>query len=181
MTIFTSIGSTALPQRLALANAAIEAAFRLRPDGGETHLARAQHLYEGYLDYDGALAELVIAHQSLPNDARLFALNGYIERHRPGGNQEAALRYFERAIELDPRNSLLLRQIAFEGIGFLFAAIGRKKELWIASLEIRPNDAYLKVSRAFVELDWKADTRPLHPVHRFNSGYKSSCDSGYRR
>ena len=29
-------------------------------------------------------------------------------------------------------------------------------------LAIRPNDAYLKVSRAFVELDWKADTRPLH-------------------
>ena len=47
------------------------------------------------------------AHQSLPNDARLFALNGYIERHRPGGNQEEALRYFERAIELDPRNSSL--------------------------------------------------------------------------
>ena len=29
-------------ERLALAKAAIEAAFRLRPDGGETHLARAQ-------------------------------------------------------------------------------------------------------------------------------------------
>jgi TolB-like protein/predicted Ser/Thr protein kinase/Flp pilus assembly protein TadD len=147
-------------ERLALAKAAIEAAFRLRPDGGETHLARAQHLYEGYLDYDGALAELAIAHQSLPNDARLFALTGYIERHRPGGNQEEALRYFERAIELDPRNSLLLRQIAFS---YDFLRRYREEEGIVdRELAIRPNDAYLKVSRAFVELDWKADTRPLH-------------------
>ena len=147
-------------ERLALAKAAIEAAFRLRPDGGETHLARAQHLYEGYLDYDGALAELAIAHQSLPNDARLFALNGYIERHRPGGNQEEALRYFERAIELDPRNSLLLRQIAFS---YDYLRRYREEEGIVdRELAIRPNDAYLKVSRAFVELDWKADTRPLH-------------------
>ena len=148
------------PERLALAKAAIEAAFRLRPDGGETHLARAQHLYEGYLDYDGALAELAIAHQSLPNDARLFALNGYIERHRPGGNQEEALRYFERAIELDPRNSLLLRQVSFS---YDYLRRYREEEGIVdRELAIRPNDAYLRVSRAFVELDWKADTRPLH-------------------
>ncbi len=149
-------------ERLALAKAAIEAASRLRPDAGEAHLARAQHLYEGYLDYDGALAELGIAHQSLPNDARLFALKGYIERHRPGGNQEEALRYFERAIELDPRNSILLRQVAFS-----YNYLRRYKEeegVVDRELAIRPNDVYLKASRAFVELDWKADTRPLHEL-----------------
>ena len=68
------------PARLALAEAAIESAFRLRPDAGEAHLARAGHLYRGYLDYDGALAELETARQTLPNDARLFELKGYIER-----------------------------------------------------------------------------------------------------
>ena len=45
MTIFTSIGFDRTPERLALAEAAIEAAFRLRPDAGEAHLARAEHLY----------------------------------------------------------------------------------------------------------------------------------------
>ena len=44
------------PARLALAEAAIEAALRLHPDAGEAHLARAGHLYRGYLDYDGALS-----------------------------------------------------------------------------------------------------------------------------
>src|SRR6266496_3435134 len=36
------------PARLASAEAAIQAAFRLRPDDGETHLARAWNLYHGH-------------------------------------------------------------------------------------------------------------------------------------
>src|SRR5438552_2824026 len=58
--------------RLALAEAALQAASRLRPDAGETHLARGQNLYWAYGDYDGALAELEVARQTLRNDARLF-------------------------------------------------------------------------------------------------------------
>src|SRR5262249_44362985 len=100
-------------KRLSLAEAAIEAAFRLRPDAGEAHLARAGHLYRGYRDYDGALAELETARQTLPNDARFFELKGYIERRRPGGNQEEALRNLERAIDLDPRNFFMLQQTVF--------------------------------------------------------------------
>ena len=46
--------------RLAMAEAAVQVALRLRPDAGEAHLARAEHLYRGYLDHDGALAELEI-------------------------------------------------------------------------------------------------------------------------
>ena len=42
------------PARLALADAAVKAAQRLRPDAGETHLALAEHLYCGFLNYDGA-------------------------------------------------------------------------------------------------------------------------------
>src|SRR5207249_5768770 len=57
--------------RLALAEAAIQTASLLRPDAGETHLARAENLYDGYLDYDGALAELELAGRSLPNDPRV--------------------------------------------------------------------------------------------------------------
>src|SRR6266496_3763596 len=85
------------PARLTLAEAAIESALHLRPDAGEAHLARAGHLYRGYLNYDAALAELEIARQSLPNDARLFELQGYVERRRAGGNQKEALRHLERA------------------------------------------------------------------------------------
>src|SRR5262249_18810205 len=78
------------PARLALAETAIQAAFRLLPDSGEAHLARAENLYMGYLDYDGALAELEIASQGLPNDPKVFQLKGYIERRQ--GKQDEALR-----------------------------------------------------------------------------------------
>ena len=36
------------PERLTLAQAAIDSAIRLRPDAGDAHLARARHLYRGY-------------------------------------------------------------------------------------------------------------------------------------
>src|SRR5207237_1003501 len=78
------------PARLALAEAAVQAATRLRPDAAEAHLARAQYLYNGLRDYAGALAELEIARRGLPNDPRLFELTGYILRRR--GQQEEGLR-----------------------------------------------------------------------------------------
>src|SRR5438094_4502919 len=49
------------PARLALAQSAIDSAFRLRPDSGEAHLALGWHLYWGYSDYDRARAELALA------------------------------------------------------------------------------------------------------------------------
>ena len=98
------------PARLALAEAAMQAATRLRPDAAETHLARAQYLYYGLRDYAGALAELEIARRALPNDPRLFELTGYILRRR--GQKEEGLRNLQRAVELDPRNLFTLQQIA---------------------------------------------------------------------
>jgi TolB-like protein len=96
--------------RLALADAAVEAALRLRADAGEAHLVRAENLYMGYLDYDGALAELATANQTLPNDPGIFALRGAILRRQ--GKQEEALQNLQRAVELDPLNFSSLLQVA---------------------------------------------------------------------
>jgi tetratricopeptide (TPR) repeat protein len=97
------LGYDHTPARLALAGAAVEMALHLRPEAGEAHLARAQHLYRGYLDYNGALSELEIAQRTLPNDPRIWELTGYIARRR--GQHEQGLRNLERAVELDPRTS----------------------------------------------------------------------------
>jgi len=35
--------------------------------------------------------------------------------------------------------------------------------MWDHALAIKPDDADTKVARAFLELDWEADTRPLIP------------------
>jgi TolB-like protein/class 3 adenylate cyclase len=146
------------PTRLALAEAAIQAASRLRPDAGETRLARAHNLYWGYLDYHGALAELELAAQTLPNDPRIFALKGYIERRQ--GRWEESTRNLERAIDLDPRNFFMLQQIAVS-YGVL-RRYSEEKSILNRALAIEPDDVDTKVALASVEFHWKADTRPLH-------------------
>ena len=152
------IGLDHTPARLALADAAVQAAFRLRPDAGEVHLARAQSLYRGYLDYDGALAELEIARRTLPNDPRLFELKGYIERRQ--GGWEDAIQNLERAADLDPRNVDTLQQIAlsYEDL----RRYAEEKLVFDRALAIEPNNAEMRVTRAFADLHWKADTRSLH-------------------
>jgi TolB-like protein/class 3 adenylate cyclase/Tfp pilus assembly protein PilF len=146
------------PARLALAEAAIQAAFRLRPDAGEARLSRAWNLYQGYRDYDGALAELAAASQSLPNDSHVFELTGYIQRRQ--GRWEESTRNLERAIELDPRNVRTLQQIV-TNYDF-FRRYAEKKSVYDRLLAFEPNDALMKAKRAFIELDSKADTRSLH-------------------
>jgi serine/threonine protein kinase/tetratricopeptide (TPR) repeat protein len=145
---------------LAQAEAALQSAARLRPDAGETHLARARNLYWGYLDYDGALRELEIARQSLPGEDWVFSLKGYIERRQ--GRWEECIRDLERATELDPRNVLTLQQT---GQTYqLLRRYSEAKSTLQRILAFEPNDPVTKTLHAFIELDSKADTRPLHEV-----------------
>ena len=145
------------PARLALAEAAVQAATRLRPDAAETHLARAQYLYYGLRDYAGALAELEIARRALPNDPRLFELTGYILRRR--GQLEEGLQNLQRAVELDPRNFYTLQQIAIS-----YQLLGRYAESIAAldrALAIMPDNVETRANRGSFYLYWKGDTRPL--------------------
>ena len=146
------------PARLASAEAAIQAAFRLRPDDGETHLARAWNLYHGHLDYDGALAELEVARQTLPNDSGLFETMGFVLRRQ--GHWEESTRSLERAFELDPRNVNTLYQIGLSYGGFRRYA--EQKSKFDRILTIEPDNLGAKAERAFVDVNWKADTGPLH-------------------
>jgi len=148
-------GSDHTPARLALAEATLQAATRLRPDAAETHLARAQYLYYGLRDYSGALAELEIARRGLPNDPRLFEVTGYILRRR--GQHEEGLQNLQRAVELDPRNFFTLQQIALS-----YQFLGRYADSIAAldrALAIMP-DNLTRALRGLFYFCWKADTRP---------------------
>src|SRR4030095_834452 len=148
------------PERLALAEAAIQAAFRLRPDASDVHLARAWHLYWGYRNYDGALAEVESARPSRPNDPWVFQLIGYIRRRQ--GRWEESTQNLERAVDLDPRNFALLRQIAI-----LYDDLRRyadQQAVLDRALALRPDDLEVKIDRANVEADWKGDTSPMHQL-----------------
>jgi TolB-like protein/Tfp pilus assembly protein PilF len=148
------------PARLAAAEAAVQAAFRLRPDAGETHLARARNFYWGYLDYDSALAELEVAHRTLPNDPRVFESKGYIERRQ--GRWEESIRDLAHVIELDPKNFFTLQQAAqsYQRL----RRYAEEKSALERVLTFEPDDAVTKVQDALAELNSKGDTRPLHQI-----------------
>jgi len=145
------------PARLALADGALKTVIRLRPDAGETHLARADFLYRCYLDYEKARAELAVAQRALPNNSDIFELTGYIDRRQGLWNESA--RSLQRALALDPRNFFILQQIAlsyqeFRQFRAMAAALDR-------ALVLIPGDLDTRVTRASVDLEWRADPRPL--------------------
>lgn len=150
------------PNRLARADAALKAVVRLRPDAGETHFARANFFYRCYLDYHHARTELGLAERALPNNSEIFELTGYIDRRQGLWNESA--RSLQRALELDPRNFFMLQQIAlsyqeFRQFGAMAAALDR-------ALKLIPRDVDTRVTRALVDLEWKADPRPLDEIVR---------------
>jgi TolB-like protein len=150
------------PTRLALADGALKAVLRLRPDAGETHLAQANFLYRCYLDYDHARAELALAQHALPNNSEIFELTGYIDRRQGFWNESA--RSLQKALDLDPRNFFMLQQIAssyqeFRQFGAMAAALDR-------ALALVPRDLDTRVTRALVDLEWRADPRPLRETIR---------------
>ena len=150
------------PERLALAEAALKAVVRLRRDAGETHLARANFFYRCYLDYNYARTELGLAERALPNNSQIFELTGYIDRRQGLWNESA--RSLQRALELDPRNFFMLQQIAlsyqeFRQFGAMAAALDR-------ALKLIPRDVDTRVTRALVDLEWKADPQPLDEIIR---------------
>jgi serine/threonine-protein kinase len=144
--------------RLQLSEAAIESIRRIRPNSGETHLALAQHLYWAYQSYDRAREELAIARRTLPNEARIPLLAGYIDRRQ--GRWDESLDQMKQALELDPHNLSILQQTSLT-----YQALRRYKET-VATLNkvlaIAPKDIAIKVWRDWVELQWRSDPAPLH-------------------
>src|SRR5207248_3302887 len=145
------------PERLALAQSAIDSAFRLRPDSGEAHLALACHLFLGYSDYDRARAELALAQQSLPNNPQIYDLAGSIDRSQR--RWADAIHNLERACELDPRNLPYLIDL---GSTYLWLHdYDQHTKIMDRIVAVDPGRKPGRIFRASVELYRRADTAPL--------------------
>jgi len=143
------------PARLALAQSAIDSAFRLRPDSGEAHLALGWHLQ--YSEYDRARAELALAQQSLPNDPRVYELAGKIDRRQ--GRWADATHNLQRASELDPRNLPYLLNLAAT-YNLWLHDYEQYAKVMDRILALHPDDKPTRILRAFIEVDQRADTGP---------------------
>jgi len=158
-------GQDHTPARLALAEAAIAAAARLRPNSGDLHLLLAEHFYRGYLDYDHARAELALAQHTLPNNEQIFYWIAIIDRRQ--GRWNESVRNFEKAMEVDPRETVYLRNTA--QIYELQRRFAEAAALLDRVLKLIPQDQTtdeydkrgVRVERASIDLAWRADPRPL--------------------
>src|SRR5204862_8181734 len=133
---------------------------RLQEDAGQAHLALANYYYHGFRDYGRARSELAIAQRTLPNNADVFRLTGFIDRRE--GHWEEATRNLERALELDPRNFVLLQQLALT-----YQSQRRyadEARTYDRALTIVPADPNSRILRALVALDWRADIKPFQTM-----------------
>src|SRR6266487_4095392 len=146
--------------RVALAKEARDAALRLSPDRGEPHLAAAWVAYHCYLNYETALAEVDIARRRLPNDTAVYEITSLIARRQ--GHSQQCKSNLERAVDLDPRSASLVQVAA--GTYQELRRFSEAAAAWDRALAIAPGDVMSRVGRTQVDLESRADTRPMYEV-----------------
>ncbi len=146
------------PGRRDRALTALQQAERINPDAGEVHMQKADYAYHGFRDYETARTELELARKSLPNSSRLFVLAGAVDRRQ--ARWDDALRNFDRAVELDPRDLNILQET-----GSTYGALHRvpqATQLFQQAVNLSPKDPFTRVallaSLPYLE---RADTGPL--------------------
>jgi tetratricopeptide (TPR) repeat protein len=140
-------------ERRELARIALEKAEEIQRDAGEVHWQKGLYAYHGFRDYDRALTELELAKRLLPNEARLYVLTGAIDRRTARWKEAEA--NFNRAVELDPRNFVVLMEA-----GSTFAGarrFGEAKRLYERALTILPNDPFARFLLGFTSFAETAD------------------------
>lgn len=154
-------GSDPTPERLARAQASLENAEKLRPDGGELHRAKALHFYWGSRDYVKAAAEIALASKVLPNDPNTFALRAYIDRRQ--GRLADAIRNLEKAVELSPRDVVPAYDLAES-----YAEARRSRDFFRVMdhlAELSPREQRIQLFRAFNgHLMLLGDPKPLQEL-----------------
>jgi TolB-like protein/Tfp pilus assembly protein PilF/tRNA A-37 threonylcarbamoyl transferase component Bud32 len=146
------------PARIALAEKARDTALGLGPERGEPHLAAAWVAYWCYKDYATALAEVDIARHRLPNNASVFEITGTITRRQ--GRWDECMKNYERGIELDPHNPLLLGSA-----GYTYEYERRFPEAvayWDRAVALVTDDPTVAVLRARIDFESRADTQPRY-------------------
>jgi len=142
--------------RRELARVALQNAESLQSDSGEVHMQKGLYAYHGFRNYDQALSEFELARQLLPNEARLYAYLGAVDRRT--ARWKEAEEAFRRAAELDPGNFSVLEEAAFT-----FQGVRRYREaepLLKRALTISPNDPFARGALGWNAFGEKGDVAP---------------------
>ena len=140
-------------QRRELARVALQHAEKIQPDAGEVHWQKGVYAYHGFRDYDRALTELELAKRLLPNEARVYVNLGAIDRRTARWAEAEA--NFKRAVELDPRNWVVLTEAGSTLTGM--RRFDEGKRMYERALTILPNDPFLRNVLGFSSFAERAD------------------------
>ncbi len=149
--LYFSVDPTA--PRLARARSAANEAMRLAPNLPEAHLAMGFLHYYGKRDYERALDEFAIAQRGLPNDADIPRAIGAIERRQ--GKWEQSTKSYRRAVSLNPRDAVLIRNLALNFVATRDYPTALK--LFDRAVALAPHDFEMNSLRAWVDVYWKGD------------------------
>ena len=144
-------------ERRKKAKTAAETALRIRPELGDARLALAYYHYYGARDYGLAREQIALALRASPNDAEVWDAAGAVDRRQ--GLWQDALRNFERARQLDPRNAAVLWNLAET-----YACVGQydsARSGFSEGFEVNPNAYLFLLARAAVDLKERGDLAPL--------------------
>jgi serine/threonine-protein kinase len=131
--------------------------LRLQPNLGEGPLALGLYLYYEEADYAGALRELDLAAQALPNDGDVALYVAAVRRRQ--GHMDEALAAYEHALAVDPRNQVTLYDASQTYFGlrdWQNALRGLDRVLALA-----PDSVNVKIQRGYTEFFWKGSTAPI--------------------
>jgi eukaryotic-like serine/threonine-protein kinase len=134
------------PARRNAAREALENAQRLQPDSPETLLFLGYYQYWVLHDYGLAKATFARVSKMLPGNSEVSYALGAIARRE--GHWGESVAYWERGLALDPRNTVLLTEVAFT-----YAALRQLPtaiKLYDRALDILPNELYLMASKASI-------------------------------
>jgi tetratricopeptide (TPR) repeat protein len=146
------------PERRPSGEAAIQSALRLEPDLPEVHLAYAYHLSYGYGSGESQRAreQLEIAKRGLANNTDLLRLEAYMDRRQ--GNWEKAIREYNEAIALDPRNTFSIRELADTYL--FFGEFSAAEKTFDRLIDLLPDQPLLKVEKATIPWMMSANDGP---------------------
>ncbi len=150
------LGMDHTPQRLALADEALQKASALKPGGGEIHLATAIRAYCS-LDYRKARSELDLALQRLPNEPLIFEFRGFLNRRQ--SQWAEASEDLKSALDLDPLNFYFLQQVSQSDEKL--RRFDDMAEMMRRALALAPHDPGARMHLACAPLYSRADTKPL--------------------
>ena len=143
-------------ERLALGDAAVNEALRLRPNLPEAHLAAALHMIVGDGNYESARQQIAIAEKASPNNPSVFWFRAGIDGRQ--GHWQEAMRNNEKAAILEPRHPKILLDLEEDYLAL--RRFRQAEQIHDRLIELRPDDPGLKISKAYLFiLGEKADLK----------------------